>query len=88
MKRFSKTAGFTMTELLFAAVIMVVVLAGILLIYMRCLELSELSRSASIAVQAVKSRMELIRDTTFNLVIPCGLAAGNKGKFENRRFSR
>ena len=24
----------------------------------------------------------------FNLPIPCGLAAGKKGKFENRRFSR
>ena len=24
----------------------------------------------------------------FNLIIPCGPAAGKEGKFENRRFSR
>ena len=28
------------------------------------------------------------RAIALNLTIPCGLAAGRKGKFENRRFSR
>ncbi len=57
--------GFTLPELLIAAVVFVLTFVGILLSYLRCMELNELSRNSSLAVAAVKSRMEDIKNTDF-----------------------
>ncbi len=62
--------GLTLPELLLASVIMILAFAGILISYLRCLELSEISRNSSIAIQAVESRMERIRNTAFAQIKP------------------
>lgn len=57
--------GFTLVELLVATLIMIISFIGILVAYIRCLELSEMSRNSSTALTAAKSRMEQIKNTNF-----------------------
>ena len=61
--------GFTLAELMFAAFILIVTFAGLLLSYLRCLELNEMAKNSSMAVSAVKTRMEQIRNTSFDQLI-------------------
>ncbi len=57
--------AFTLPELLIATIVFVLTFVGILLSYLRCMELSEMARNSSLAVAAVKSRMEDIKNTDF-----------------------
>ena len=59
----SKTQGFTLAELIVSAGILGVVIAGILVSYMRCMELNEASRNKSLAIKAARDRMEVIKTT-------------------------
>lgn len=61
----SKRNGFTLVELMVAAVIMIIAFVGILVAYIRCLEISEMSKNSSTALTASKSHMEQIKNTTF-----------------------
>jgi len=54
-----------MAELLIASAIMIVTVTGILISYLRALELNEVSHNSSLAVQGARSRMEQIRSTAF-----------------------
>lgn len=58
-----------MAEIMVAAVIMILAFVGIILTYIRCQELNEMSQNKSLATRAAKSRMEQIRNTDFNLVL-------------------
>ena len=60
--------GFTLAELMIAAVIFVLTFVGILLSYTRSMDISEMSRNSSTAVAAVKTRMEQIKNTSFSQV--------------------
>ncbi|MCB9757180.1 MAG: hypothetical protein H6753_01995 [Candidatus Omnitrophica bacterium] len=63
------TSGFTLAELIVAAGIMGVVVGGILVSYVRCMELNEASQNKSLAVKAARDRMETIKSTAYaNLV--------------------
>ncbi len=63
------THGFTLVELVVAAGIMGVVVGGILVSYIRCMELNEASENKSLAVKAARDRMEIIKSTAYvNLV--------------------
>lgn len=63
------TRGFTLAELVVAAGIMGVVVGGILVSYIRCMELNEASQNKSLAVKAARDRMEIIKSTAYaNLV--------------------
>ena len=53
-----------------AAVIMILAFSGILVGYMRCLDLSELCKNSSIAVQASKTQLETIKNTAFSQIKP------------------
>lgn len=65
----STTSGFTLAELVVAAGIMGVVVAGILVSYIRCMELNEASQNKSLAVKAARHQMEIIKNTAYaNLV--------------------
>lgn len=66
----SNRAGFTLVELMIAVMILVGAVAGILLSYLRCLELNEISRCSSRALQAANSRMEQVKSTAFNQIKP------------------
>ena len=50
--------------------IMIIAFAGIMIAFLRCMELSELSKNSSISVQASKSRLETIKNTAFSQIKP------------------
>ena len=52
--------GFTLPELMISAVIMISVFAGVLLSFIKNMELSELSHNMSLAMTAVSNRVEVI----------------------------
>ena len=58
--------GFTLVEVLVASAVLILATTGILLSYLRCLELNEVSRNSSLAVKVAKSKMEEIKSTAFN----------------------
>ncbi len=64
-RRCTNVRGFTLVELLVASSILTVVIIGLLISYLRCLELAELSRNVSIATDISRSRMEEIKNTEF-----------------------
>lgn len=69
MKKLSKRkkcAGFTLVELLVASFILAIVIIGMLVSYLRCLELAELSKNISRATSASRSRVEAIKNTDFD----------------------
>ena len=67
-REFHDQQGLTLVELLIAAVILIVAFTGVLLTYIKCVELSELSKNASIALSAAKNRLENIKNTPFNQI--------------------
>jgi type II secretory pathway pseudopilin PulG len=69
LKLLSTANGFTLAELIVAAGIMAVVFAGILMSYVRCMELNEASQNKSMAVKAARSQMELIRNSNYNNLV-------------------
>src|SRR3989338_319004 len=65
-KRKSQTQkGFTLVELLISSAILMIAIVGILVSYLRCLELAEIAKNKTTAMNAVKSRMEQIKNTDF-----------------------
>jgi type II secretory pathway pseudopilin PulG len=60
--------GFTLVELLVATVIIIIAFVGVLLSFIRCMELSEMSKNSSLAVSAAKTRMSQINNTPFTLI--------------------
>jgi len=68
-KQYTKKAGFTLPELLIATLVFTISFAGILLGFLRCMELNELARHTSTAVNAVKSQIATIENTSFNQIL-------------------
>ncbi|HOW35916.1 MAG TPA: type II secretion system protein [Candidatus Omnitrophota bacterium] len=60
--------GFTLVESMVAVSILIFVLVSILFSYVACLSLSEISKNASIAMRAAKTRFEQIRNTPFDQI--------------------
>ena len=61
--------GFTLVELLVSSAILIVTIVGILVSYVRSLELAEVAKNKTIAMSAVKSRMEQIKNTAFDNIV-------------------
>ena len=61
--------GFTLPEILLAAVIALFALCGILLTYITCLDTVKLSKNVSIATSAAQGLIEDIRSTPFPQII-------------------
>ena len=70
MKKIFQDSGFTLAELMVGAVILLVTFVGIMLTYVKCMELNEMSRNSSTAVKGVKSRAEQIKNTDFDQILP------------------
>jgi len=68
-EKHKRCKGFTLPELLIATVILMLVFVGMLLGYIRGMELSEMSRNSSRAILLAKSRVEQIRNTPFNQLV-------------------
>ena len=60
--------GFSLVELMIAAGIFLIAFVGILVSYMACLELNQISKNTSIAVHASKARLEAIKNTAFSQI--------------------
>lgn len=69
MNRIVEDKGFTLPELMVASFILSVTFLAILLSFIKCMELSELSRNSSSAVAEIKSKMEQIKNTAFGQII-------------------
>lgn len=63
-----KNNGFSLPELLIAALIFTFTFAGIILVFFRCMELSEMARNSSAAVNASKSLLASIENTAFDQI--------------------
>ena len=61
-------SGFTLVELLVASAILIITIVGILISYIRSLELAEMSRNSSVAINASRSQIEQMKNTDFTLV--------------------
>ena len=77
LEKLPKDRSFTLIELIIAAFILVLTLTGVLLSYIRCLELTDLSKNTSLAIWAAKNRMTDINNTAFDQI---------KGNFNNKGF--
>ncbi len=64
--RINNTKAVTLPELMVASVIFIIALVAILYSYLKCLELQDFGRNVSIATQAVKNKMENIKNATFS----------------------
>ncbi len=60
--------ALTLPELLVAVAIFVLAFAGIVVSYIACLDLNEISKNSSIAVHAVKDRIEEIKNRPFDQI--------------------
>lgn len=60
--------GFTLVELMIAATIFLLTFVGVLVSYLTCLDLAELSKNTSVAVHASKAKLETVKNTTFNQI--------------------
>lgn len=61
----ARRKAFTLVETLVATGVFLIATIGIMYSYLKCLELTEIGRNASIAVQAVKNEMEDIKNSNF-----------------------
>ena len=69
--------AFTLSELMIATLIFALTFAGVITVFFRCIELSEMTRHSSTAVNACKNRIASIENTAFNQI----LAAYNNTTF-------
>jgi len=67
--KLANRVGFSLPELLVAFFIVVIAFLGIMLGFMKSLELVETSRNATNAMIASKSRLETIKNTPFNQLV-------------------
>ena len=62
--------GFTLIELIITAGVLLFSITGLLMIYVRSLELNEISRNSTLSVQAAKAQLEKIKATPFAQIAP------------------
>lgn len=67
MKKFNKQ-GFSLIELLMAVVILLPVLTLGMQVFIKCVELSDLSKNSSLAVNGIKNRLTTIENTDYNQI--------------------
>lgn len=65
-KRVMSLTGFTLLEVMFAAMVMVALLVGVLSLYASCLNLQETAKNSFRASFQLKSKMEEIIGASFN----------------------
>jgi prepilin-type N-terminal cleavage/methylation domain-containing protein len=68
MPAINKKRGFTLVELMLAAVILIVVLTGLLGGYLLAFNLNETAKNLTIASYSIEQKLEEIRRYNFNLI--------------------
>ncbi len=61
--------GFSLLELLIGSSLLLITIAGVLMSYLRCIELAEISRNSSSALQTARSKMEQVKATPFDQIV-------------------
>ncbi len=64
-KKLSNNNGFSLSELMIATLIFAFTFAGTIIVFFRCIELSELARNSSAAINASKSLLASVENTPF-----------------------
>ena len=64
-KKLSNNKGFSLSELMIATLIFTLTFAGTIIVFFRCIELSEMARNSSAAVNASKSQLASVENTPF-----------------------
>jgi len=84
----SQVRGFTLSELMIAAAILILVLSALLVLYINCMILNEASRNLSIAASHAQYMMEEIKYTSFaNIASTYNGVCINSGSIESRGLS-
>ncbi len=65
----NREGGFTLLEVMFAALVMVALLVGVLSLYASCLNLQETAKNVSRASFQLSSKMEEIKGVGFNSLV-------------------
>ena len=68
MKKIVKHNGFTLLELMIGATIFLFAFLGILGSYLACIELSAVSKNASVALHTAKMKLENIKNVPFSQI--------------------
>lgn len=63
--KYQNNRGFSLSELMIATLIFAFTFAGTIIVFFRCIELSEMARNSSAAVNASKSLLASIENTPF-----------------------
>ena len=58
--------GLSLPEIMVASVVFILATVGILYSYLKCMELQDVGRNVSIVTQAVRNKMENIKNSTFS----------------------
>ncbi len=67
--KLSNNKAFSLSELMIATLIFAFTFAGTLIVFFRCIELSEMARNSSAAVNAAKSQIATIENTAFDQIL-------------------
>ncbi len=80
MKRSKRASskGFTLPEVLVAALVTIIAFVGILFTYARFIELDEIARNTSIVLQAAQNKVESIKNTAYAQIV---------ATFDNQTFT-
>ncbi|MFZ5801181.1 MAG: type IV pilus modification PilV family protein [Candidatus Omnitrophota bacterium] len=64
----STHSGFTLVELMVATLILAIVLVGLLASYIACLQLTDLARNTSVAINLAQTKMEEIKNAAYTSI--------------------
>ncbi|MBI5150812.1 MAG: hypothetical protein HZA28_08615 [Candidatus Omnitrophica bacterium] len=68
LKKLSNNKSFSLSELMIATLVFTLTFSGVIIVFFRCMELSEMARNSSAALNACKSRIASIEDTAFDQI--------------------
>lgn len=66
--RLSNENGFTLSEIMVAALVLVTILVGLLASYVTCLDFNETTRNTTLALNAAQQKLEEMKDYSFSLL--------------------
>ncbi len=76
--RRNRSFGFTLVEVMISVLILIPVCVGVMYVFIKCVELSEMARHSSEAVREIKTKVSEIENTPFDQI---------KNTFHNTTFT-
>lgn len=81
--RHSNSKGFSLAEVLVAAAIFLIIIVGVLLVFVVSSALNELSKNMTLAMVESQSKLEEIRNHSFDLIMTDYSSGGTPGNIFN-----